>query len=347
MYTVNVRTQFVYSFTSLALADYITSINGAGFSTTTSLALCLANSLIQCDNRHPPSLEPALGLDREEPDGGLFSVRHQAAEYIRWWRAGHFSVSPAAPSAPDGAMQAALQVWEAGLKSGRPTAEILDAIRSSQHLGQASPPSPPPPPPASVVVWVLPIALLFWRDTARAVELARAAADVVVPAARDLAGWYVFAVTSVLWNWAARSNVRLDKPQMRTRIEDEYQRLGLGLGGEGGVAGGLGAEDVHRGVEIYMQTDTFGEGLSVARRYSSSGSSAQVVMAYAGIAAAWYGAAAIGWKGDVRAFAGYAVVERVAGAIGTLAKVMEKRDDDCMQMLASGIPLDDECEGML
>ncbi|KAI5851545.1 hypothetical protein DFP73DRAFT_537586 [Morchella snyderi] len=340
MYTVNVRTQLVYSFTSLALADYITNVNGAGFSTTTSLALCLANSLIQCDNRHPPSLGIALGLGREEPDGGLFSVRHQAAEYIRWWRAGHLSVSPAAaPSAPDGAMQAALQIWEAGLKSGRPTAEILDAVRSGQLLGQTS-----PPPPASVVVWVLPVALLFWRDTARAVELARAAADAVVPAARDLAGWYVFAVTSVLWNWAARSDVRLDKPRIRTRIEDEYQRLGLG--GEGGVAGGLGAEDVHRGVEIYMQTDTFGEGLSVARRCSSS-SSPQVVMAYAGIAAAWYGAAAIGWKVDARAFAGYGVVERVAGAIGTLAKVMEKRDDDCMQMLASSIPLDDECEGML
>ncbi|KAH0613638.1 uncharacterized protein H6S33_005524 [Morchella sextelata] len=321
MYTVNVRTQLVYSFTSLALAEYITGDNGAGFSTTTSLALCLANSLIQCD-LNPPGHEPTLEPGGEGSDG-LFSIRHQAAEYIRWWRAGHFSVSPA-PSAPDGATQAALQIWEEGLRRGRPTAEILEAVRSDQLLGQQAPPTS--------VVWVLPIALLFWRDTAKAVELTRAAANVVMPAARDLAGWYVFAVTSILWNWAAKSNVRLEKRWMRVKIEDEYKRLKLD--------GARGAGDVHRGVEIYMETDTFDEGLSIARRCNP-----QVAMAYAGIAAIWYGAA-VG-EVDGRAFVGYDVVEELSGAIGTLAKEMEKKDDDDTQMLASSIPLDDEYDGMI
>ncbi|RPB16546.1 hypothetical protein P167DRAFT_260583 [Morchella conica CCBAS932] len=340
MYTVNVRTQLVYSFTSLALAEHITSsdINGrAGFSTTTSLALCLANSLIHCNLHLPDHDEPTTTtttttatLDHGGGGGssdGLFSIRHQAAEYIKWGRQGHFSVSPA-PSASDRGIQAALQIWEEGLQRGWLTAEILEAVRSAQLLGQAA-------PPYTSVVWVLPVALLFWRDTARAVELARAAADVLVPTARDLAGWYVFAVTTVLWNWAAKSDVRLEKRWMRVKIEDEYRRLKLD--------GVRGAEDVHRGVEIYMETDTFGEGLGVARR---SCNPQVVAMAYAGIAGVWYGAT-VREVVDGRAFVGYGVVEEVAGAIGTLAKEMEKRDDDETQMLASSIPLDDEYDGMI
>lgn len=182
---------------------------------------------------------------------------------------------------------------------------------------------------------MLPVALLFWRDTARAVELAQAAADVLVPTARDLAGWYVFSVTTVLWNWAAKSDIRLEKRWMQAKIEDEYRRLKLD--------GVRGAGDVRRGVEIYMETDTFGEGLSVARR---SCNPQVVAMAYAGIAGIWYGAA-VREVVDDRGFVGYDVVEEVAGAIGTLAKEMEKRDDDETQMLASNIPLDDEYDGMI
>lgn len=315
MYTGHIKTNIIHSFLSLGLADSIAGGVGSKSSSTTSLALCLADSLIKC--YLTSSKDKSLG----ERDA-VFDVRHQAMQYLKWWRNGYLSAS-GEPGVPDEAMQIVLRIWEEGLERGLPTVEILGRVEAEQSKI----------PNSSVsVVWVLPIALIFWRDRERAIEFARSAASVIFPTAKHLAGWYVNAVAAVLWESAQKQNLRVGKALLGRGFEAEFMQLGL--------QNTEAAEDVRKGVGIFLETSSFEEGLRAATRYHP-----QTSMAYAGIAGAWYGD---GVKDEIKhTGAGGDLVKRVGGALGALAKVLEKKDEDEMQVIAASVPLDDEFEGML
>lgn len=315
MYTSHIKTNTIHSFLSLALVDAITGSEELKFSSTTSLALCLVDSLIQC------YLASSESESVNEKDT-LFDTRHQATQYIKWWRQGHLSPSRE-PGDPDKATKAALEIWEDGLERGLSTADILQHVKTEQMKDTNL---------STSVLWVLPIALIFWRDRKEAAELAQRAADVLSPASSNLAGWYVNAVAAILWESAEKQSLRIGKTWLGKQFEAEYKRLGL--------QGTVTAEDLRKGVDIFLGTASFGEGLKAVVN-----SHPQTAMAYSGIAGAWYGN---GVKDEIKqTVAGYNLVEKVAGRLGILAKILERKGDDEMQIIAAGVPLDDEYEGML
>lgn len=315
MYTRHIKTNLVHSFLSLAFVDGITNNRGLEFSSTASLALCLADSMIRC-------YLTSLGNTSLDEKDAIFDVRHQATQYVKWWRQGYLSAS-GEPGIPDKTMEAALEIWEGGFEGNLSTTEILEKVEANQ-LRIDFPTS---------VVWVLPVALVFWRDRQKAAEFTRSAASVLSPASKHLAGWYVSAVVAVLWESVEKKDLRVGKTWLGNGFGEEFTRLGL--------QGVEEAENVRRGVMIFLETSSFGDGLRVAIRCHP-----QTSLAYAGIAGAWY-SDGVGEEIRQKNIVGNGLVERVAGHLGALAKVLERRDEDEMQRIAAGVPLDDEFEGML
>jgi ADP-ribosyl-[dinitrogen reductase] hydrolase len=236
------------------------SLPAGAWTDDTSMALCLADSLI---------------------NSAHFSERDQASRYVRWLRTGYLSVTGTCFDAGN-ATRVAVNIWA----SGGNLDEIRTALDRTECCGNGS------------LMRALPVALTYWNAPEMARGYARRSSLTTHPhrLCQEACELYVHLITTILG--AADSRVHLGKANLIQALKEwEYENQELRLVFATGTwvnkdeaeisSSGYVLHTLEAALWVFFRTHSFEEG---AIRAVNLGDDADTVAAvYGGIAGAWYG----------------------------------------------------------
>lgn len=231
----------------------------------TSMALCLGQAIIDSKDEVP-------------------SEASQAKLYVRWWRNGYLSAIGRCFDIGIGT-RVALGFWETK-KPTRALEEVRKELSGEYSCGNGS------------LMRVLPVALAFWEDPKKAMEVARTSSVVSHPhpMCREACAIYVFLVSTILQRCAKQERMsKRDLLDILYGYAFENAVLRDAIGPTSGFiarsdtkihSSGFVLHTLQAALWCFFNTETFEEG---AIRAVNLGDDADTVAAvYGGLAGAWY-----------------------------------------------------------
>lgn len=237
----------------------------------TSLALCLASSLI------------------ENPGGGGgaagFSVQDQAARYVDWWRNGYMSAVGKCFDIGMATRQA-LHLWMCDKDAAWDI--VQREFDRFQKCGNGS------------LMRVLPVALVFWRDPEEAMALARKSSNVTHPhlLCQEACAVYVLLVSKVL-QWAEEKaevskmdllHLLQNFPFTSQQLKDKFgenSKTSFVTKSRGSVSSsGYVLSTLEAALWAFLNTESFEEGAILVANLGDDADTVGAV--YGGLAGAWY-----------------------------------------------------------
>jgi ADP-ribosyl-[dinitrogen reductase] hydrolase len=236
------------------------SLPAGAWTDDTSMALCLADSLI---------------------NSSRFSETDQASRYVRWLQTGYLSVTGTCFDAGN-ATRVAVSIWA----SGGGLDEIRSALDRTMCCGNGS------------LMRVLPVALMYWSTPGTARDYARRSSLTTHPhrLCQEACELYVYLITTILG--AADSCVCLEKADLVLALRDwdyENQELHLVFATGSWVnkdereisSSGYVLHTLEAALWVFLRTHSFEEGAIMAVNLGDDADTVAAV--YGGIAGAWYG----------------------------------------------------------
>lgn len=230
----------------------------------TSMALCLGQAII-------------------DSKGGIPSEASQAELYVRWWRNGYLSAIGRCFDI-GGCTGVALGFWET--KPAKALGEVRKKLSGGYSCGNGS------------LMRVLPVALAFWEDSSKAMEVAMASSVVSHPhpMCQEACAVYVFLVSNILQ--CCTKQKRMSKKDLLDVLygytfKNSSLRDAIGPTSEFTTkpdteiySSGFVLHTIQAALWCFFNTETFEEG---AIRVVNLGDDADTVAAvYGGLAGAWY-----------------------------------------------------------
>lgn len=232
----------------------------------TSMALCLGQAII-------------------DSKGGIPSEESQAQLYVLWWRDGYLSATGKCFDIGMGTI-VALGFWETKKKPGKALMQVKKELSGEYSCGNGS------------LMRVLPVALAFWEDPNKAMEVAMTSSVVSHPhpMCQEACAVYVFLVSSILQCCAKQK--KMSKKDLLDALygyafKNATLRDAIGPTSEFITksdteiySSGFVLHTIQAALWCFFNTETFEEG---AIRVVNLGDDADTVAAvYGGLAGAWY-----------------------------------------------------------